>query len=180
MYMYARKTIFLILTISMVIFSVSTVFARENVNWESATVTVMGMGIAPPTAVNQAQARMLARRAAVADGYRQLAESINGVNVDAESTVENMMVLNDVIKTKVSAVIKGAQVISEKITSDGGYEVTMQVPMYGVTNSLAGAVFPLPTIRQPFPELVPNVEPSVPTTTTNITVNINVSTTVGS
>lgn len=51
-------------------------------------VAATGTGIAPPTAINAAQAEMLARRAAVADAYRQLAEEVAGVQVDAESTVQ--------------------------------------------------------------------------------------------
>ena len=164
-----------IMALTVALFSVKPAFAADAVNWESATITVTGMGIAPPRAVNQAQVRYLARRAAVVDGYRQLAESISGVNVDSETTVENMMILSDVTKTKVSAVIKGARVIDERITSDGGYEVVMQVPMYGVSDSLASAVWQRPEAIQPFPDLVPDVEPSEPVAaSTVVTVNVNV------
>ena len=147
--------------LAVLIFSISSVLAADNVNWDNSSVTVTGMGAQPANAVNPAQARMMARRAAVADAYRQLAESIKGVNVDAETTVENMMVTSDVIRTKVSAMIQGAQVISEK-EIPGGYEVTMTVPLFGVTNSIAQAVIPQTTVVEPLPAPVPEVIPSMP------------------
>ncbi|MBR2179199.1 MAG: LPP20 family lipoprotein [Selenomonadaceae bacterium] len=126
-------------------------FAAAEPDWANKVIQVTGMGAQPANAVTPAQARMLARRAAVADAYRQLAESIKGVNVDAETTVENMMVLSDTIKTKVNATIQGAVVVSEKEIPGGGYEVTMQVPIFGVQNSVASAV------------MTPSTDPTVPT-----------------
>lgn len=154
----------------------STSFAAMgDVNWDQGNIVVIGMGIAPPNAVNSEQARMLARRAAVVDGYRQMAEIIKGVSVTSETTVENMMVLSDATRTRVEATIKGARVTSEQMTPGGGYEVTMVVPMYGVSSSLASAVIE-PTIKkEAFPQPVAAVQTSpAPTTSvsTNVTVNI--------
>jgi hypothetical protein len=118
---------------------------------------------------------MLARRAAVVDGYRQLAEAVQGVNVDAETTVENMMVTSDVIKTKVNAMIKGARVVAEGVVPGGGYQVTMEVSMFGVSNSVAQAVLEKPAVMEPFPQPVASVPPAVP----SVSVSVNVSANVG-
>ena len=147
--------------LAVMVFSISSVFA-QGLNWDTSSVTVTGSGVAPSNAVNAVQARLLARRAAVVDAYRQLAESIKGVNVDAETTVENMMVTSDVIRTKVSAMIQGAQVVSEREIPGGGYEVTMTVPLFGVSNSIAQAVIPQTTVVEPLPAPVPEVIPSMP------------------
>ncbi len=128
-----------------------TTLAQSRVDWERQVVAATGTGIAPPTAINAAQAEMLARRAAVADAYRQLAEEVAGVQVDAESTVQNYMVMSDVVRTKVSACVQGARVLEERAIPGGAYEVTMEVPMFGVSNSLAAAVLTRNTVRQPFP-----------------------------
>ena len=125
--------------------------AAAEPDWANKVIQVTGMGAQPARAANPAQARMLARRAAVADAYRMLAESIKGVNVDAETTVENMMVSSDIVRTKVNAMIQGAVVVSEREIPGGGYEVTMQVPIFGVQNSLAGAVITQPTVKEDFP-----------------------------
>ena len=145
-----------------------------GVDWNEAKITVQGMGVAPPRAVNPAQARMLARRAAVVDGYRQLAEAVQGVNVDAETTVENMMVTSDVIRTRVSAMIKGARIVAEGDVPGGGYQVTMEVGMFGVSNSVAQAVLPKPAAVEPFPQPVASVAPAAPVVSVNVSVNASV------
>ena len=135
--------------------------ARGETDWGRQVVTVTGYGVAP-TGTRAAQARILARRAAIVDAYRYLAEYVQGVNVDAETTVEDAMTQSDVVKTKVSAVVKGAKIVpgSEKFTSDGGYEVTLELPMFGATDSLAYAVMERPEYIEPFPE--PEPEPIIP------------------
>ena len=150
----------LVATFTMFFFSTSLALAADGVNWESNTITVKGMGLTPKNVKNPAQARMLARRAAVVDGYRLLAELIKGVNVDAETTVENLMVRSDTVRTKVSACIQGASVISEQEIPEG-FEITMQINMFGNSNPLAAAVIPRPEFKEPFPEPDASVEPSI-------------------
>ena len=135
--------------------------AAEGMNWENNVIRVTGTGVAPANARTAAQGRLLARRAAIVDGYRQMAEIVRGVNVDSETTVQNMMVTDDVIKTKVSACVQGAKIISEQTLPDGGYEVTMEVSVFGVSG-LAQAVMPKPAVQESFPAPVPDVIPSVP------------------
>ena len=135
--------------------------ARGETDWGRQVVTVTGYGVAP-TGTRAAQARILARRAAIVDAYRYLAEYVQGVNVDAETTVADAMTQSDVVKTKVNAIVKGAKIVpgSEKFTSDGGYEVTLELPMFGATDSLAYAVMERPEYIEPFPEPAP--EPVIP------------------
>ena len=165
----------LLLVMTVLLTLPGSVVKAEAVNWNDAKITVQGTGIAPPNAVNPAQARMLARRAAVVDGYRQLAEVVQGVNVDAETTVENMMVTSDVIKTRVNAMIKGARVVAEGVVPGGGYQVTMEVSMFGVSNSVAQAVLEKPAVMEAFPQPVASVPPAVP----SVSVSVNVSANVG-
>ncbi|MBO4401024.1 MAG: LPP20 family lipoprotein [Selenomonadaceae bacterium] len=133
--------------------------AALGADWNSQTITVTGSGV-PPTGTRAAQARLLARRAAIADAYRQLAEIVEGVQVDAETTVEMAMLKSDTVNLRVEAVIKGAQIIDEAFSSDGAYEVTMQLPMFGATNSLAAAVLERHERIEPFPAPEP-VRPNV-------------------
>lgn len=155
----ARAAGLLALVAAMLVASMATVLAAENVDWNSNVIRATGGGVAPAGARTMAQARMMARRAAITDAYRQLAEYVGGVNVNAETTVDMAAVQSDVIKTKVQATIRGARIVSEGATSDGGYEVTMEVPLFGVS-SLASAVLDRPAAIEAFPAQVPDVLPA--------------------
>lgn len=130
-------------------------------NWNTNVIQVTGMGVAPPHAVSQAHSAMMARRAAVVDAYRQLAEVVNGVQVDSETTVEQMILTSDVVKTRISAVIKGAVIVSEGELSGGGYSVTMELPLFGGIGGLAETVIERPTKIEPFPTVAPDYRPPV-------------------
>ena len=132
----------------------------DGVDWKNRVITVTGEGVAPPDALNYTQAKGLASKAATADAYRKLAEIVNGVRVEGETTVEKMLTIEDQIKLKVAATIKGAKVVNETFLSDGGYRVTLQLPLFASSNSLAGAVFEKTSSVEPFPNPVVEVEPS--------------------
>lgn len=140
------KTMFL--TAMLCMLAMTNCFA-SGVDWNNQNITVTGYGAAPANIAHMSRGRMMARRAAIVDAYRQLAEMVQGVNVTGETTVENFAVSSDIVRTKVNAVVRGARVIGEK-ELNGGYEVTMTVPMFGVTNSLASAVLPEKTETEPF------------------------------
>jgi len=132
----------------------------DGVNWQEKVIVVSGEGIVPPDAVNMTQAKRLASQAAKADAYRKLGEYVNGVRVEGETTVEKLLTTQDKVQLKVSATIKGAKVIKEGFLTDGAYRVIMQVPLFGVSNSLAGAVLEKPTEVEDFPEPDVNIAPA--------------------
>ena len=128
------------LAVLMLALTVCTVGTSEAAaKWDGGSIRVVGLGIAPVDARGP-QAEALARRAALSDAYRQLAEQVNGVNVDAMTTVENLMLVNMTVRTHVSALIKGAAIVEEAQQRDGSYTVTIDLPVYG-TGSLASTVF---------------------------------------
>ena len=95
-------------------------------DWNNGVIQATGTGV-PTTGAIGAQARILARRAAIADAQRNLLELTEGVQVDAETTVEMMMVTSDIIRTKVSGVLKGARIVSEK-QLEGVAEAVLERP----------------------------------------------------
>ncbi|MBP5200211.1 MAG: LPP20 family lipoprotein [Schwartzia sp.] len=148
----------------------SVAFAA-GADFEANRVEAEGFGLPPAYAVSEAQSRLLARRAAISDAQRNLAEQIAGVQVDSETTVQNLQIANDTIRTRVSALLKGAKVISESY-EDGAYRVVMALPLYGASNSLASAVLPQLPRRESFPTSIapepdkPLYTPTQPETTT--------------
>jgi len=136
--------------------------ADAATDWNTNKIQVTGMGVPNPRlATTPAHAAMMARRAAIADAYRQLAEAVNGVQVDSETTVEQMMLTSDVVKTKISATIRGAQIVSEGELAGGGYSVTLELPLFGEGNSIAETVLERPAVVEPFPMPAPDYRPPV-------------------
>lgn len=114
-----------------------------GVNWgngDNSNIVATGTGLPPENA--GIRGRALARRAAIVDAYRNLAELLNGVQLDADTVMENLVIKSDVVRTKTSALIKGAQVIDEQEMMDGSYQVKLMIPMYGAKNSVASIAMP--------------------------------------
>jgi hypothetical protein len=102
-----------------------------RVNWGAGYIEARGEGAYPPNA-SQGQARLMARRAAIADAQRNLLETVNGVRLTAETRVRNFIVESDAIATRVEGILKNATVVSEK-DKGNTYEVVMRAPMGSIT-----------------------------------------------
>lgn len=89
-------------------------------------ITVVGQGVAPTNTLSPAQAYALAKRAAIADGYRSLAEKLKGVRVEGQDTIRNMMIQKSTVNTQVEAMIKDANIV-ETVFTDGLCEVELEV-----------------------------------------------------
>ena len=94
----------------------------------SITVSVVGQGVAPSFARSPAQAYALAKRAAMSDAYRLIAEKVKGVRVEGKDTIKNMAIKNSTVNTKVSAMVKNASVV-ETTYKEGLCEVEMEITL---------------------------------------------------
>ena len=101
------------------------------IDWTKGVVTATGFGAPPPNAVNAAQARAMAERAAFLVATRNLLEVVKGIRVDSATLVENMIVSSDVIKTEVSGFVQGAQIIKKQMSPDGSVTVVVAMKLNG-------------------------------------------------
>ena len=129
------------------------------INWTTSEVYATGIGAPPPNAVNPAQARAMAERAAQVVAYRNLLEIIKGVRVDSETVVENFMTKSDVIRTKVDGIIKGAVPVRKQYLSDGSVEVTVVMRMKG---EFLNAIVPESFGNTVLPTMPTKTAPSIP------------------
>jgi hypothetical protein len=116
------------------------------INWSQGVVTAKGSGAPTKGITNPAQARLMAERAAKADALRNLLETVKGVRVDSETTVESFTTKSDRVLTRVSGIVIGARVVDTKYLSDGGVEVTVTINMTG--ELLAVMLQELPPLSQ--------------------------------
>jgi len=88
---------------------------------------VIGTGVAPcENMCNMAQAKVMARRAAILNAYEQLAEKIYGIEITGQDNVKNMMSTDNQISAKVKGLVKGASIDKEEF-KNGIYYVTMSI-----------------------------------------------------
>ena len=76
---------------------------------------------------NPAQQRLMAIRASKLDAYRNLTEQVFGQQLDASSTVADMVVTSDTFRAKVEGVIYGAKLISITPVGEDTYETTLSL-----------------------------------------------------
>ncbi len=100
-----------------------------GINWSQGVVYANGYGTAKPS-FSAAQKRILARRAAVVDAQRNLLEITKGVRITSVIKTGQAMKENPEIKTRVSGIIKGAQIIQDHYQNEIA-NVTMSMPISG-------------------------------------------------
>lgn len=144
-----------------------------SVNWEKgdrSDVTASGTGVAP-AGMTGVRAKLLARRAALLDAYRNLAETVAGVQLDADTTMQDLAVASDVVKTHTEAMIQGARIVKESENGDGSYTITLSVPLYGVGSVASVAMPELRTsaAAAPLPVVKPETASVSPEETADLT-----------
>lgn len=102
-----------------------------DIDWTEQSVRATGIGALNPKLPPSAQ-RKNALRAAQLDAMRNMIETLNGVVLTSETTVENAMVSSDVIKTRVEGIVKNFRFTSKpRYMSTGDVEVDMEMLLTG-------------------------------------------------
>ena len=79
----------------------------------------------PENKAESVRTRLMAERAAKLDGYRQLLESLKGIQITSTTTVEDFMAKDDRIRSRVEGIVRDARVVDRRFNSDGTVEVDM-------------------------------------------------------
>jgi hypothetical protein len=89
-------------------------------------IEVNGLGATPVNALTTAQATLMARRAAILEGYKALTERLYGIRINGRDTVRNMILQNSTLRAYVEGLIRGAK-IEEEEYKNGIYKVVMSL-----------------------------------------------------
>jgi hypothetical protein len=114
---------------------------RGKVDFNKNVVRATGYGAPPRDANTPAQARLMARGAAIADALRTLAMTVSSVQVTATTKVRNYELESDEVTTRISALLQSPQIIEDRTQADGTAVVTVELPLFG-RDSVASAVLP--------------------------------------
>jgi len=101
------------------------------IDWLNQKVYATGVGIAPQDKQNQTQAKTLAYRAAIVVAQRNLLEVIKGVHIDSQTRLENRIVSDDRIISRIEGIVRFSQVEESQAIEDSAVRVTVSMPLSG-------------------------------------------------
>ncbi len=117
-----------------------------RVNWVDDYIEVIAGGTADTKeSVNMAHSLSVAQKTARHLAYEKLAETINGINITSDATYDRELMIDSNLKTRVEALIRGAQVIEEKHDqlADGSIWATVRLGIHIIgPNSLMSSSQP--------------------------------------
>jgi hypothetical protein len=102
-----------------------------NINWQDQILRSTGIG-APNPKMPLAAQRAGALEAAKRIALRNILETVKGMAINSETTVENAMISSDVINTQVSGIVRNFKVAATRYMSTGDVEVDVEIPMSGI------------------------------------------------
>lgn len=121
--------LFLALTLNAQLYQ--QVGASGVINWQDQIIRSTGIG-APNPKMPLAAQRAGAIEAAKRIALRNLLETVKGMAINSETTVENAMIASDVINTQVSGIVRNFKVVDTRYMSTGDVEVDVEIPLSGV------------------------------------------------
>lgn len=135
-------------------------FQKGSINWTGQYIEAEGNSVFDTLRFKlKNQAKLMARRGAIVDAQRNLLEIVNGVLVEGQTTVKDLVVVSDEVKTRVSGTLRGAVEMGPARFEDGVATVRLRIPLY--KDGLAEAV-DTSTHQAPAPVLPPAVADSLP------------------
>lgn len=87
----------------------------------------IGIGAADSTLTNSTQRRATSRNAAIVAAQYEMLSMIKGIDLEGGIRVERAVETDSVLQTKISAAIKGAEIIKSEWTNDDGCLVTLRL-----------------------------------------------------
>jgi len=115
------------LTLSVIVICFLGVFAQTinaqekksgQINWVDGYIGAIGEGTATPSG-NKLKDELRALRTATLMAQRSLLETVKGVRIDSQTKVENKMVQDDVINTRIEGTIRGAEIVKQNVRWEG-------------------------------------------------------------
>jgi hypothetical protein len=123
-----------------------------SIDWDKRVIVARGQGAPDLAAPNPAAARIGAERAAELDAFRNILETLKGVQVAGGATAGSLMASDSVLKASVEGALKKFKIVDRRYFSDGGVELDVQMPLDGAVADLlipkpsAGEMAKVPTV----------------------------------
>jgi hypothetical protein len=109
---------------------VQTLYQVPKSAVEPELIKVTGVGYGAESTYEgftDGQRRLMAIRSAKLDAYRSLAEQLNGIKIDSNTTIATLTARNDSFRARVNSMVRGARVVSVTPMADQNYETVLEV-----------------------------------------------------
>ncbi len=127
-----------------------------GIDWQAFVLRATGSGPPDVNALNPAQARLGAEKAARADALKGLLSEVRAVRITADRSVGDAMADED-LRGKVEAVLRGFKIAAKRYYSDMGIETDVEVSLAPLADLFADAppaAEPAKPVRPKFTGLV--------------------------
>ncbi|MFH2201614.1 MAG: hypothetical protein ABIJ96_00720 [Elusimicrobiota bacterium] len=91
-------------------------------------IRAVGIGAADPALATDTQRKATARNAAIVAAQYEMLTVVKGVEIEGGITVSRAMETDSALASRVKNIIRGAQIVSTRFTSDNGAVVVMELP----------------------------------------------------
>jgi len=85
--------------------------------------------INPNKRYTKSQAKLMALRSSTLDAYRNLSERVYDLKIDGTSSLSNMVLQHDELRSYVDAYLVGAKIVSQREHEDGTFETVVEMAL---------------------------------------------------
>jgi len=133
---------------------------EAQINWVDGYISGIGEGTATPSG-NRVKDQLRAARAATILAQRTLLEMVKELKIDSQTKVQNKMVQDDVISTRIEGTIQGAEIVKQDVRWEGNAPIAtveLRICLSGIggCKSEKSIVNALDLDQKNEPALVPN------------------------
>jgi hypothetical protein len=101
----------------------------ERPGWAGEVFRAVGHGAVPQDRADTAQGRLLAARAAEADARRKIAEMIDGIMLDARTSMRDFIAGSDVVRADLDTFLLGVRILRTEFDGQGNATVEVEASM---------------------------------------------------
>jgi len=91
-------------------------------------IQAIGIGASDPALPTDTQRKATARNAAIVGAQYEMLTVIKGVEIEGGITVSRAMETDSTLESRVKNIIRGAEIVSTRFTSDGGAVAVLRLP----------------------------------------------------
>ena len=111
-------------------------FGNSKITMLLTATSMLAVPVRAGDEIKDAQNKLLAKRAAEADCFRKLAETVYGLQLNANTYVRDFVTESDEVRTAVDAWVKGVRLGAPRYFDDGTCEVDGEVTVAKLVTSL--------------------------------------------